>query len=138
WGRVERDRIRKLEELRKLGIPAYAYEYDPTHSAAEARESLRADAEEGEVVRVAGRIVSFRSMGKSSFAHVADRSGRIQAYFQVNVLGPEGYSRLDLLDLGDWIGIEGTLFRTRTGEVTIRVARYELLAKTIRPLPLGK
>jgi lysyl-tRNA synthetase class 2 len=87
---------------------------------------------------VAGRIVGFREMGKSSFAHIADRSGRIQLYFRINDLGEEGYKRLSLLDLGDWIGVEGALFRTRTGEVTLRVASYELLAKTVRPLPLGK
>ena len=138
WGRVERDRIAKLEALRERGIEPYAYDFDQTHSSVEALRLLHVDEEEGPEVSVAGRIVAFRKMGKSSFAHLADRDGRIQAYFQLNVLGKEVYEVLDLLDLGDWVGVTGTLFRTRTGEVTIRVAQYELLAKTIRPLPLGK
>jgi lysyl-tRNA synthetase, class II len=138
WNRVERDRLVKLQALREQGIAPYAYRFDPTHSAKEALQGLSAGEEEGPPVRVAGRIVAFRRMGRSSFAHLADRTGRIQVYLQLNVLGEEGYNRLDLLDLGDWIGVEGSLFRTRTGEVTVRASRYELLAKTVRPLPLGK
>ncbi|MQA88802.1 MAG: lysine--tRNA ligase [Gemmatimonas sp.] len=138
WNRVERDRLAKLEALRERGVPPYAYRFDRTHSAREAIEGLPANQEEGDQVRVAGRLIAFRRMGKSSFAHVADRSGRIQAYFQLNVLGAEGYELLDLFDLGDWVGVEGNLFRTRTGEITIRVEHFELLAKTVRPLPLGK
>lgn len=137
WGRVERDRLAKLEALRDRGIEPYAYSFDRSHSAAEALHLLHVDQEEGEDVRVAGRIVALRKMGKSTFAHLADRSGRIQVYFQVNVLG-ERYELLDLFDLGDWVGVAGTLFRTRTGEVTVRVSEFELLAKTVRPLPLGK
>jgi lysyl-tRNA synthetase, class II len=138
WNRVERDRLAKLDELRQAGVPAYAYSFERTHSAEKAAEALPANQEEGERVSVAGRMVAYRKMGKSSFAHIADRSGRIQAYFQLNVLGAEGYKLLDLLDLGDWIGVSGPLFRTRTGEITIRVESFELLAKTVRPLPLGK
>jgi len=138
WGRVERDRLEKLEALRGAGIEPYAYRFDPTHATVEALQLLSPDEDEGPQVRVAGRIVGIRKMGKSSFAHVADRTGRIQVYFQLNVLGEGSYRILDLLDLGDWVGIDGSLFRTRTGEVTIRVERFDLLAKTIRPLPLGK
>jgi lysyl-tRNA synthetase, class II len=138
WGRVERDRLGKLEALRNLGVAPYAYRFEATHSAVDALALVPEDTEEGPVVSVAGRIVALRRMGKSSFAHFADRSGRIQAYFQLNVLGEEGYKVLDLIDLGDWVGVKGPLFRTRTGEVTVRVEEYEVLAKTIRPLPLGK
>jgi lysyl-tRNA synthetase class 2 len=138
YGRVERDRIVKIEALHDLGVPPYAYAFDPTHSTVDAARLLGAESEEGPTVRVAGRIVAYRRMGKTAFAHLADRAGRIQIYFQLNVLGEDGYKRLDLLDLGDWVGIAGSLFRTRTGEVTVRVASYELLAKTVRPLPLGK
>lgn len=137
-GRVERDRLAKIEALVAAGVEPYAYSYDPTHSTAEALELLTADLEEGPTVRVAGRIHAMRRMGRSSFLHIIDRSGRIQAYFQLNVLGDEVYQRLELLDIGDWIGVEGTLFRTRTGETTIRVGEYELLSKTVRPLPFGK
>jgi lysyl-tRNA synthetase, class II len=138
WGRVERDRIAKIEALRQLGILPYGYSYDVTHSAAHALRLLTADLHEGPTVRVAGRIVAIRNMGKTTFGHLADRSGRIQAYFQINGLGEERYGLLDLLDLGDWIGVSGPLFRTRTGETTVRVESFELLAKTVRPLPMGK
>lgn len=137
-GWIVRDRIAKLEALRERGVEPYAYSYDPTHGASEAAALLPDEQEEGETVRVAGRLVGMRRMGKSTFAHIADRTGRIQAYFRINDLGEDGYALLDLLDLSDWVGVEGPLFRTRTGEVTIRVERLEPLAKAIRPLPLGK
>jgi lysyl-tRNA synthetase class 2 len=141
--RVVADRVAKLARLRERGVEPYAYSYDPTHAAAaalaafEAHEAEHGEAELPERVRVAGRIVSKRTMGKSTFGHVADRTGRIQLYFRVNDL-PDSYDLLDLVDLGDWIGAEGTLFRTRTGEVSLKVASFVLLAKSLRPLPLGK
>jgi lysyl-tRNA synthetase, class II len=141
--RVVADRVAKLARLRERGVEPYAYLYDPTHAAAEAldafaRHEERHGAEEmQERVRVAGRIVSKRVMGKSTFAHLSDRTGRIQLYFRVNDLADQ-YDLLDLVDLGDWIGAEGTLFRTRTGEVSIRVSAFTLLSKSLRPLPFGK
>src|SRR5690606_23891721 len=123
WGRVERDRFAKLTELRERGIEPYAYDFDATHAAAAALALLPEGVEEGETVRVAGRLVSLRDMGKSTFGHIADRTGRIQAYFRLNDLGAETYALLDLFDLGDWVGVAGPLFRTRTGEVTVRVER---------------
>jgi lysyl-tRNA synthetase class 2 len=137
-GRVERDRLAKLTALRERGVEPYAYEFDPTHSAAAALELAPEGDEEGAVVRVAGRLVSRRDMGKSTFAHLADRSGRIQLYFRQNDLGSEVYSLLDFLDIGDWVGVEGAVFRTRTGEVSVRVRALRLLSKSIRPLPFGK
>ncbi|HKP76261.1 MAG TPA: lysine--tRNA ligase [Longimicrobiaceae bacterium] len=144
--RVVADRVAKLERLRERGIEPYAYCYEPSASAADAlalyarweaeKGDSQAEAPEDEV-RVAGRLVSKRVMGKSTFAHLADRTGRIQLYFRVNELG-DAYQLLDLTDLGDWIGAEGTLFRTKTGEVSLRVRSFELLAKSLRPLPLGK
>ncbi|UCC25388.1 MAG: lysine--tRNA ligase, partial [Gemmatimonadales bacterium] len=92
----------------------------------------------GPRVRVGGRIVAWRGHGKSAFAHLEDARGRIQLYFRKNVLGDEAFAELDLLDLGDWIGVEGPLFRTRTGEVTVQVDSWELLSKSLRPLPMGK
>jgi lysyl-tRNA synthetase, class II len=141
--RVVADRVSKLSRLREAGVEPYGYSYDPTHAAAEALDAFAAHEEShgaeemAERVRIAGRIVSKRTMGKSTFAHVADRTGRIQLYFRVNDLA-ESYGTLDLLDLGDWIGAEGVLFRTRTGEVSLRVASFVLLSKSLRPLPLGK
>jgi lysyl-tRNA synthetase class 2 len=142
--RVVADRVAKLARLREAGVEPYAYSYDPTHHAAaalalfEEHERVHgAEAELGESVRVAGRIVSKRTMGKSTFAHLADRTGKIQLYLRVNDLA-DTYALLDLIDLGDWIGAEGTLFRTRTGEVSLRVSSFTLLSKGLRPLPFGK
>jgi len=144
--RVVADRVAKLERLRERGVEPYAYRYEATHAAQDAHgfyatwEAAKGDSTaEGpeEVFRVAGRLVSRRGMGKSTFAHLADRTGKLQLYFRVNELGDD-YGLLDLLDLGDWLGAEGTLFRTRTGEVSLRVRSFALLAKSLRPLPLGK
>ena len=141
--RVVADRVAKLARLRERGVEPYAYSYQPTHGAAEAvalfhaHEQAHGAEEMGERVRVAGRLVSRRVMGKSTFGHVADRTGRVQLYLRVNDLGAE-YELLDLVDLGDWVGAEGTLFRTRTGEVSLKVSSFQLLAKALRPLPLGK
>jgi lysyl-tRNA synthetase class 2 len=77
-------------------------------------------------------------MGKSCFAHLEDRSGRIQLYFKKDLLGEESFGLLGLLDLGDWLGVEGDTFRTRTGEVSVRIQSWTLLTKSLRPLPLGK
>jgi len=137
-GRVIRDRIAKVQALRERGVAPYAYRFEPTHTAEEGRALLSEGVEETDPVRVAGRIVALRDMGKSRFAHVADRTGRIQAYFRPNDLGEDGFRLLDLADLGDWIGVEGPVFRTRTGEVTVRATRWEMLSKAVRPLPLGK
>ena len=92
----------------------------------------------GASARIGGRIVSWRDMGKSAFAHVEDPSGRIQVYLRKDVLGEESFEDLKLLDLGDWIGVSGPTFRTRTGEVSVRAEAWTLLTKSLRPLPLGK
>ena len=125
----------KIAQWRALGCEPYAYRFDATHHAAELL--ARGDAvttEFGEVVRVAGRVMTMRGHGKAGFANLLDGSGKIQIYFKSDVLG-EQFRRYDLLDVGDWVGIEGALFRTRTGEITLRAERVELLAKSIRPLP---
>jgi lysyl-tRNA synthetase class 2 len=143
---VLKARREKLDALAERGIPAFAYRFERSHCAmaavalfeeAEAGESLD-ESGEGADVRVAGRIMSYRSHGKSAFAHIEDASGQLQLYFKKDVVGEEAFQDLELLDLGDWIGVKGILFRTRTGEVTVRVEESELLAKSLRPLPLGK
>lgn len=85
--------------------------------------------------RLAGRVMSLRAHGKASFAHLADEAGRIQVYAKVDILGDEAYRLFGSLDLGDVIGVEGELFRTRRGEVTLEIHRFTLLAKSLRPLP---
>ncbi len=143
---VRQHRREKLAEIRERGIEPYAYEFDQTHLAVDAAP-LFDEAEQagtldenghGERMSVCGRITSYRAHGKSAFAHIEDRSGQVQIYFRKNVLGDEPFEALELLDLSDWIGVEGVLFRTRTGEVTVQVREWTLLSKSLRPLPLGK
>ena len=144
--RVRQHRHDKLDAIRERGLEPYAYAYDRTHLAVEAvalfdqAEQAGALDENGQAegVSVAGRITSYRSHGKSAFAHLEDRSGQVQIYFRKDVLGDERFETLELLDLSDWIGVEGILFRTRTGEVTVRVQNWTLLSKSLRPLPRGK
>ncbi len=135
---VQKARHEKLEQLIARGIAPFAYGYTRSHDAAGALAALATGAEEGPTVRVAGRVVSWRAHGKTAFAHLADESGRIQLYFKKDVLGDDAFGVLELLDIGDVIGVEGPLFRTRTGETTVRAERFELLAKSLRPLPFGK
>jgi lysyl-tRNA synthetase class 2 len=136
---LQRARREKLDALIARGVTPFAYSFARTHRAAAAvADHSHADDTEGETVRVAGRLVSWRAHGKTTFAHLADESGRIQLYFRKDRLGDGAYSALDLYDIGDVIGVSGPLFRTRTGEVTVRVEQVELLAKSLRPLPFGK
>jgi lysyl-tRNA synthetase class 2 len=136
---VQRARREKLDALIARGIVPFAYSFERTHRAADAVASHpEGEHGEGESVRVAGRIVAWRAHGKTTFAHIADESGRIQLYFKKDQLGDDLYATLDLLDIGDVIGVAGPVFRTRTGEVTVRVTSVELLAKSLRPLPFGK
>ncbi|MEJ2678732.1 MAG: lysine--tRNA ligase [Gemmatimonadota bacterium] len=142
---VVEDREAKLEELRRRGVEPFAYGYAVTHDTAQARKLLEQaeadgaldDSGLGDVVRLGGRLVGFRAHGKASFADLADRAGRIQLFFRQNDVGAL-YELLPLLDIGDWLGVEGRVMRTRAGEPTVRVLGFELLAKSLRPLPLGK
>jgi lysyl-tRNA synthetase class 2 len=134
---VQKARREKLDQLVARGLQPYAYRFDRTHRAAAAVASLRDGVEEGPTVSIAGRLVAWRAHGKTAFAHVADDSGRIQVYFRKDALG-DAFDTLELIDIGDVVGVEGPVFRTRTGEVTVRASRYELLAKSLRPLPFGK
>jgi lysyl-tRNA synthetase class 2 len=130
-------RREKLDALEAAGVAPYAYAFDRQHSAAQA-QTLLGTAQEGPAVSLAGRVVAWRSHGKTTFAHLADSTGKVQLYFKKDQLGDESYARLAHFDLGDIIGVHGPLFRTRTGEVTVRVDKVELLAKSLRPLPFGK
>ena len=135
---VQKARREKLDALVAAGVPPFAYAYERTHDSAAAVRALPEGTEHGDVVRVAGRIVSWRGHGKTAFAHLADGAGRIQLYFRKDELGDERWAQLDLFDIGDVVGVSGPLMRTRTGEVTVRVTGVEMLAKSLRPLPYGK
>ena len=143
--RPRRARQEKLASLRGRGVEPYAYSYPVTRHAAPAIAGFEADEASGrledgrgEAGRWAGRMTAFRSHGRSAFADLEDRTGRVQVHFRQDALGEDAYALLDLLDLGDWVGVEGRLFRTRMGQVTVAVAGLRLLSKSLRPLPLGK
>ena len=135
-------RLEKLRSLRANGIDPYPHRYDRTHTSDEALRLLeRSEAErlgEGEAqtdaVSVAGRIVRYRRMGRASFADIQDGHGSIQLLFRRNNLA-DTYETLKALDIGDWIGAAGPVFRTRTGEPTVEVERWAILSKSIRSLP---
>ncbi|HEY6159304.1 MAG TPA: lysine--tRNA ligase [Gemmatimonadales bacterium] len=133
---VEAARREKLAELVKLGVAPFAYRFDRSGTVADALAGFRET--NATVHRLAGRLILLRPMGKTTFGHLEDRSGRIQVYFKVDEVGAEQYKILKLLDLGDVIGVEGPLFRTNAGEITVRVKNLTLLTKSLRPLPLGK
>ncbi len=132
---IIQQRIEKLERLAEQA-PAYPHTFDRTHRSHEIRTAGEALIASGEKVRFAGRLMAKRGMGKTMFAPLDDEWGRLQVYFKKDDLGDEVFARAQkLLDLGDLIGVEGFLFETRTGELTIHVEKWELLAKALRPLP---
>ncbi len=128
-------RHRKIADFRKEGVNPYPYRFERTHLVSE----LIADFDhlvQGEtMIKAAGRIMLKRKMGKSIFADLHDITGRIQVYFKIDVVGENAFNLFDRLDLGDIVGVEGTMFVTRTGEKTVRVQKFELLAKATYPLP---
>ncbi len=126
----------KLDELRQAGIEPYPYDYARTHHAQQVTDlGETVTTEPGLVVSVAGRLMARRGHGKAGFAHLLDQSGRIQVYAREDVLGPAGYALWERLDLGDWVGVKGPVFRTKTGEITVQVKELTLLTKSMRPLP---
>jgi lysyl-tRNA synthetase, class II len=132
------DRRASLDRLVSSGVPPFAYSYTRTHLAADAHALLPDGEDAGPAVRIAGRLVSLRSKGKTAFAHVSDASGKLQVYFRQDDMPASQWAVFDELHLGDIVGVAGSLMRTRTGEVTVKCDTLELLAKTLRPLPFSK
>ena len=131
-------RLEKLQRIKDLGINPYPARYNRTHSAQQAIILLQGKEDKVNAlpsVQLAGRITAMRLMGKASFMDIRDGSGRIQIYFKKDTIGEEKYDFLHNLDIGDFIGVKGTLFRTRTGEVTIHVSEFTFLSKALQPLP---
>ncbi|MBI4844167.1 MAG: lysine--tRNA ligase [Nitrospirae bacterium] len=139
YNELIQERLRKLQKLKDSGIDPYGGSFTVTQSAAgifsshghKDKESLE---QEGISCAIAGRIVAFRKFGKAAFAHIQDASGKIQVYFKNDTLG-EAYELLREFDIGDIVGLSGTLFRTKTDELTIEVKSFILLCKSLRPLP---
>ncbi len=128
----------RLEKMAELGkkVELYPYSYDRTHNSVQARAAEPQLVESEAKVRFPGRIMAKRGTGKTIFAPISDEWGTLQAYFRKDDLGEERFDMIKrLIDIGDWIGVEGTLFRTRTDELTVKVEDFTFLAKAIRPLP---
>ncbi len=121
----------KLAALRAKGIDPFKNKFVPDETCANAR----ANYVEGRQTRIAGRVTAHRDMGKSMFVDVRDQSGRLQVYAQKNVLGEESFDIFRHIDLGDFIGVDGTLFTTKTGEISVKAASFTILAKALRPPP---
>src|SRR5216117_2307310 len=126
-----KQRKEKLEALRAKGIDPFRNKFTPAESCAEARAAYS----EGREVALAGRITAHRDMGKSQFIDIMDQSGRIQVYAQKQTLGNEQFDIFKHLDLGDIIGVRGTLFTTKTGEISVKLASFVILGKALRPPP---
>ncbi len=131
-------RIKKVEELREKGINPYPYKFDVSHFSEDIIKEFEKLSSSEEVVSIAGRIMSVRGHGKTGFGHVMDSKGKIQVYIREDQAGKEGIEIFKMLDIGDFIGIKGKVFKTKTGEITIVVNELTLLAKAIRPLPIVK
>ncbi len=133
----EKLRRRKAEAMREAGIDPFPPRSKRTHTAAEAKAAFEAgELGEEQDVSLVGRVRAIRIMGKASFAHIEDGTGRIQIYLRRNDLGEEAYTFFKrMIDIGDFIGVTGFMFRTRTGEVTCHVKDLRLLTKTYHPLP---
>lgn len=128
------ERVKKLNQLRERGINPYPYSYkNTTHSDYILKNFENINEEHS--FNLAGRIILLRRMGKVTFLNLRDQQGDIQVYLSKTQLGEESYEILKLIDVGDFIGVTGTVFRTQTGEITIKACSFNLLSKSIRPLP---
>jgi lysyl-tRNA synthetase class 2 len=131
-----RERKEKLDRLRADGVEPFPYDFRVTHGSGDVIARFEELGAEGAPeVSVAGRVIAKRLHGKAGFGHILDRDGRLQIYFKLDVLGPERLAFAERLDIGDWIGVRGRVFKTRTGEITIEARDIALLAKSLRPLP---
>lgn len=126
---LRESRLKKLEQIKKTGVDPYPAKYERQHTCEQTRERL------GEKVKIAGRLVSWREHGGSIFADLADESGKIQIFFKKDELGKKNYQFLQLLDVGDFLGVSGEVFKTQAGEITVLVQDFQLLTKALRPLP---
>ena len=126
------EKLKKVEELKEVGIEPYGRNYEKINNI---EEISQYDETSDKVFKTAGRIVAYRRMGKNGFGHIQDFTGKFQYYVKKDEVGEEQYEIYKKLGLGDFIGIEGTLFRTQTGELTLRAKSFEVLSKNIRPLP---
>jgi len=128
-------RYEELEELKKKGIETFAYSFDTDSYSDDIKNDFQSY--ENKDVKLAGRLMALRRMGKASFAHIMDQKGRIQIYLKKDDIG-ENYEAFRLMDIGDIIGVEGFVFKTKTGEISVHVKELKLLSKSLKPLPIAK
>ena len=133
-------RIRKLDAFRKEGVDPFPNNFRVTHTSKDIQESFGSLSDEelkslGETFSLAGRILAIRDFGKASFLQIKDRNGKIQAYLQRDIVGEQAFQFFKKLDIGDFIGLEGKIFRTKTGELTLQIQSFQLLVKSLQPLP---
>lgn len=130
---IAEQRARKIQSLRDRGVNPYPYRFDRTHMSAEVISGY--ERLQGTTVNVAGRLLTIRAMGKASFAHIQDQSGRLQIYLRRDQVGDDQYALFKSLDLGDFVGVTGIPFTTKTGEITVEAHAISLLSKSLRGLP---
>ncbi|MFC2119600.1 lysine--tRNA ligase [Bacteroidota bacterium] len=128
-------RYEELNELNEKGFQPYAYSFDVDSDSEDIKENYKED--EKRNVKIAGRIMAIRRMGKASFAHIMDHKGKVQIYLRKDEIGDQ-YAAFKLMDIGDIVGVEGYVFKTKTGETSVHVTSLELLSKSLRPLPIAK
>ncbi len=133
--RVTEERSKSIEDLRARGIDPFPHVYRPTFSIHDTHALCECEGERTRVVSIAGRVMAKRKMGKMAFLDVRDTSGKIQVCLRKDLLGDERYGILRDIDIGDFVGVEGELFLTKTEEVTVEVTSLTVLAKSFRPLP---
>lgn len=136
----KQQRLKKAEELRTLGVDPYPSFNQISHKIEEIHAQFGSLAgsnpdDSQPVIQTAGRLMTQRDFGKSIFFHIQDGTGRLQGYFKKDFVGEEAFARFKKIDLGDFLGLEGSLFKTRTGELTLLIKKFQLLAKSLRPLP---
>ncbi|MDI6739033.1 MAG: lysine--tRNA ligase [Candidatus Edwardsbacteria bacterium] len=129
------DRLKKLEELRAMGVDPYPITYPVDTRAAQILADPEKYIAEAKLHALAGRVVSYRSHGKSAFINILDDTGKIQAYVRKDIVGDPAYAAFKLYDIGDFVGIKGPVFKTHTGETTIEAREVALLSKSLLPLP---
>ena len=124
------NRLEKLEKIRELGVNPYPYEFNTTHKTSDiTKKNLN------KKVSVAGRVMSLRKMGKAAFANIQDEQGRVQLYVARDDVGEDNYNLFKLVDIGDFIGIDGTVFITKTDALTVKAKHVTVLSKNLRPIP---
>jgi len=128
------ERVKKLQKLKELGVNPYPYKFDRSHNFQQIREGFDTLSQSEEKVRTCGRIMTVRGHGKTLFATLSDEADRMQVYFRKDKLGDK-FDLFQYFDVGDFMGVNGTVFKTKTGETTVLVEDFVLLSKSLRPLP---